>query len=62
MSNNGFPRRVSAGSNWRNMPVDHSFNNRWRYISKKELSANMYCNGKVRFISVFRIGFLNDYG
>ena len=44
------------------MLLDESFNIWWRYITKKELPANMYRDSKVCFISVLGIGFLNDYG
>jgi len=42
----------SAGPNGRNIPSNESFNIRWRYIAKKELSANMYGDRKVYFVSV----------
>ena len=43
------------------MLPDHSFNIWWRYIAKKELSANLYCNRKIGFTRVFSVCFLNDY-
>ena len=43
------------------MPTNESFNIWWRYITKKELPADMYRNREVSFISILRIGFLDDY-
>ena len=43
------------------MPLNESFNIWWRYITKKELSAYMYCDGKVCFISILSVEFLDDY-
>ena len=57
-----FARSTSAGANGRNMPSNESFNIGWRYITKKELSANMYSYSEVCFISIFCVGILNDYG
>ena len=56
-----FARPASAGSNWRDMSANDSFNIWWRYITKKELSAYMYCDRKVCFISILGVGFLDDY-
>jgi hypothetical protein len=44
------------------MPENESFNIWWRYITKKELSANMYRNCEICFIGIFCMFFLNDYG
>ena len=60
--NGRFARPASAGANGRNMPANESFNIWWRYITKKELSANMYRSRKVCFISVLTVCFLDDYG
>ena len=62
MLNGHLSRPASAGANGRNMLSDESFNIWWRYISKKELSANMYRDREVCFIGILSIGFLNDYG
>ena len=43
------------------MPLYKSFNNGWRHITKKELSANVYSDGEVCFIGILHIGFLDDY-
>ena len=43
------------------MLTDESFNIWWRYITKKELSANMYGNREVCFIGILTVGFLDDY-
>ncbi len=43
------PRPASAGTNGRKMPPDDSFNIWWRYITEKELSANLYRNRKIGF-------------
>ena len=61
MLNGHFSRPASAGSNWGNMPANESFNVWWRYITKEELSANMYCDREICFISIFCVCFLNDY-
>ena len=44
------------------MLANESFNIWWRYITKKELSANMYRDREICFIGILSIGFLNDYG
>ena len=62
MLNGHFARPASARANRRNMPTNKSFNIGWRYITKEELSANMYSYSKVCFISIFCVSFLNDYG
>ena len=62
MLNGYLSRPASAGANGRNVPTNESFNIRWRYITKKELSANMYCDREVCFIGIFTVGFLDDYG
>ena len=62
MLNGHFSRPASAGSNWGNMPANESFNVWWRYITKEELSANMYCDREVCFVSILGVGFLDDYG
>ena len=62
MFNGGLSGSASAGANGRSMPANESFNIGWRYISKKELSADMYRNSEVCFICILDIGFLNDYG
>ena len=59
--NGHFARPASAGANGRNMPANESFNIWWRYITKKELSAYMYCDREVCFISILGVGFLDDY-
>ena len=61
MLNGHFARPASAGANGRNMPANESFNIWWRYITKIELSANMYGDSEVCFIGIFCIGFLDDY-
>ena len=61
MFNGHFARPASAGANGRNMSSNESFNIWWRNIPKKELSANLYSNRKVRFVRVFSVGLLNDY-
>ena len=61
MSGGHHSRPASAGSNGRNMSANESFNLRWRYITKEELSAHMYSDRKVCFISILGVGFLNDY-
>ena len=43
---------ASAGANGRNMSANESFKLRWRYITKEELSADMYSDRKVCFISI----------
>ena len=43
------------------MSANESFNIWWRYITKKELSAYMYCDREVCFISILGVGFLDDY-
>lgn len=43
------------------MPLNDSFNIGWRHIAKKELSANMYSDSEICFISIFAVGFINDY-
>ena len=55
-------RSAPTRSNGRDMSANESFNFRWRYITKKELSAHMYSDREVCFISILRAGFLNDYG
>ena len=62
MLNGHLTRPASAGSDRRNMLTDESFNIWWRYITKKELSANMYGNREVCFIGILTVGFLDDYG
>ena len=62
MLNGHFARPASAWSNRSNMLANKSFNIWWRHIAKKELSANMYCDRKVSFISILTVGFLDDYG
>ena len=37
------------------MSANESFNIWWRYITKKELSANMYRDRKVCFISILTV-------
>ena len=59
--NGHFTRSASAGSNWRNMPLNESFNIGWRHIAKKELPTNMYCDREVCFIRILTVGFLDDY-
>ena len=51
----------SAGTSDRNVLAYGSFNIWWRNITKKELSANLYCNRKICFVRVFSVGLLNDY-
>lgn len=53
---------ASAGANGENIPANDSFHIWWRYIAKKELSANMYRDSEVRFISILCISLLDDYG
>ena len=53
---------ASAGSNWRNMPANDSFNIGWRYITKKVLSANMDSDSEICLIGIFGVGFMRDYG
>ena len=47
----------SAWANGRNMPLNESFNIGWRYITKEELSANMYGDRKVGLEGVLGVGF-----
>ena len=54
-------RLASAGANGRNISANDSFNIGWRHIAKKELSANMYSDSEICFISIFAVGFINDY-
>ena len=42
--NGHFARPASAGANGRNILANESFDIWWRHITKKELSANMYCD------------------
>jgi len=42
--NGHFTRPASAGANGRNVLANESFNIWWRYITKKNMSANMYGN------------------
>ena len=44
------------------MLANESFNIWWRYITKKKLSANMYRDREVCFISILAVGFPYDYG
>ena len=48
---------ASTGSNGRHKPPNKSFDIRWRYISEKELSANMYCDRKVCLVGILGVGF-----
>lgn len=57
-----FTRPVSTWWNGGSGLTNEMFNIRWRYIAKKELSANMHCNRKVCFISILSVGFPDDYG
>ena len=56
-----FAWSVSTGATGRTEPANKSFNFWWRYITKKKLSAYMYCDRKICFVSIFGVGFLNDY-
>ena len=56
-----FTRSASAGSDRGNTPRNKSFHIRWRYISKEELSANMYSDRKVCLVGILGVGFRNDY-
>lgn len=51
-----------TGANGRNMLRKQGFNERWREIPKKELSANMYSGGDIDLVKVFSVFLLNDYG
>ena len=62
MLNGHISRSASTGANGRNIPANDSFNIWWRYIAKKELSANMDSDSKVCFISILCISLLDDYG
>ena len=57
-----FSGTASAGANGRNMSANESFNNRWRDITKKELSADMYGDREVGFVSMLCVGFGDDHG
>ena len=57
-----FSGTASAGANGRNMSANESFNNRWRNITKKELSADMYGDGEVGFVSMLCVDFGDDHG
>ena len=52
MSGGHHSEPASAGANGRNTSANESFNLRWRYITKKELSAHMYRDREVSFISI----------
>ena len=57
-----FSGTASAGANGRNMSANESFNNGWRDITKKELSADMYGDREVGFVSMLCVGFGEDHG
>ena len=44
------------------MSANESFNSRWRNITKKELSADMYGDGEVGFVSMLCVDFGDDHG
>ena len=52
---------ASASASDRNILAYGGFDIWWRNITKKELSANLYSNRKIRFVRVFSVRFLNDY-
>ena len=54
-------RLASAGANGRNISANDSFNIGWRHITKEELSANMDCGGKIKPISIFKVGVMGEY-
>lgn len=56
-----FARSASSGENGGNVHANESFNIWWRHIAKNKLSTDMYGYSEVCFISIFRIGFLDDY-
>lgn len=57
-----FSGTASTGANGRNMSANESFNNRWRNITKKELSADMYGDREVGFVSMLCVDFGDDHG
>ena len=44
------------------MSANESFNSRWRNITKKELSADMYGDREVGFVSMLCVDFGDDHG
>ena len=50
-------RSGSTRANGRHKPPNKSFDIRWRYISKEELSANVYCDRKVYLVGILGVGF-----
>ena len=61
MFHNHMTRIASACARDGNIRTYGSFNIRWRNITKKKLSANLYSNRKIRFVRVLSVWLLNDY-
>ena len=54
-------REAPIWADGRKVPRDESFKNGWRYISSKELSANVYSSGEIDLVVEFSAGLTNGY-